>query len=265
MKLNEIKKDLKGYFIYKNKQDYELGLKEGDNFKLITDNVNYLSFKERFTLTPIRYLLIQVNNNLLDPLTYVDDLADVIPVIDFDNDDIAFVLSNISCASSLDNPGLSEYVIILLIRSSALLKGSKEKRVLELELNQCPSYGYYQALRVEEVGQKVDWMIRNDYLRIQYDYHLPMIVFSPKGWEIEKRNYAAEVYEDFCKAAKEQNENIIEQLKEHTNRQVVLIVLDLLRERGDASLIPILEEWKAVEVKKIRDGIGDVISAIEDR
>ena len=36
---------------------------------------------------------------------------------------------------------------------------------------------------------------------------------------------------------------------------VVLIVLELLRERGDASLIPILEEWKAVEVKKIRDGI----------
>ena len=146
-----------------------------------------------------------------------------------------------------------------------ILKGSKEKRVLELELNQCPSYGYYRALRVEEVGQKVDWMIRNDYLRIQYDYRLPMIVFSPKGWEIEKRNYAAEVYEDFCKAAKEQDENIIEQLKEHTNRQVVLIVLDLLREREDASLIPILEKWKAVEVKKIRDGIGDVISAIEER
>ena len=84
MKLNEIKQALNGYFIYKNKQDYELGFKEGKDFKLIKNNVNYLSFKERFTLTPIRYLLVQVNNNLLDPLTYVDDLADVIPVIDFD-------------------------------------------------------------------------------------------------------------------------------------------------------------------------------------
>lgn len=83
MKLEDIKEELKGYFIYKNGRDYELGFKKGEDFQLITNNINYLSFKEEFTLTPIRYLLLQINQNLLDPVTYIKDLGDVIPVIDF--------------------------------------------------------------------------------------------------------------------------------------------------------------------------------------
>lgn len=83
MNLNDIKEELKGYFIYKNGTQYELGFKQGEDFKLIVDNIAYLGFKDTFTLTPIRYLLMQVNNNLLDPSIYVKDLADVIPVIDF--------------------------------------------------------------------------------------------------------------------------------------------------------------------------------------
>ena len=84
MKLNDIKQQLKGYFIYKNKQDYELGFKDGADFELITDNINYTSFKDQYKLTPIRYLLMQINNQLLDPKVYVTDLADVIPIIDFE-------------------------------------------------------------------------------------------------------------------------------------------------------------------------------------
>ena len=83
MKLDEIKQDLKGYFIYRNKQEYELGYRQGNDFKILDKNIDYLSFKDRFSLTPIRYLLMQVNHQLLDPLTYVNDLSEVIPVIDF--------------------------------------------------------------------------------------------------------------------------------------------------------------------------------------
>ena len=83
MKLDEIKQELKGYFIYRNKQDYELAFRQGNDFKILDKNIDYLSFKDKFTLTPIRYLLMQVNHQLLDPLHYVNDLSDVIPVIDF--------------------------------------------------------------------------------------------------------------------------------------------------------------------------------------
>lgn len=35
-----------------------------------------------------------------------------------------------------------------------ILKGSKDKKVLEYKLNECPSYGYYHDLTMEEIGKK---------------------------------------------------------------------------------------------------------------
>ena len=84
MKLDDIKKELKGYFIYKNRTEYKLGFKEDNDFRLITDNITYKTFTDKFEVSPIRYLLMQINNNILDPLTYVTDLSDVLEVIDFE-------------------------------------------------------------------------------------------------------------------------------------------------------------------------------------
>ena len=42
MNLNEIKEELKGYFIYKNGRDYELAIKEGEDFQLITTKWIYI-------------------------------------------------------------------------------------------------------------------------------------------------------------------------------------------------------------------------------
>ena len=118
---------------------------------------------------------------------------------------------------------------------------------------------------MDEIGQRVDWMIRKDYLRVEYDYRLPVIIYSPIGWEIEKRQCALELYQTICNAAKAGDEAIIEKLKEHTNRQVVLILLELIEERGDPSLIPFLERWREVEVKKLKSRIGGIIKAISER
>ena len=71
--------------------------------------------------------------------------------------------------------------------------------MLELGLNECTSYGYYKDLKPEEIRYRVDWMILSEYLEIRYDYRLPMIVFSEKGWEIERVAYADEVFRDFIK------------------------------------------------------------------
>ena len=83
MKIEDIKHELKGYFIYKNNNEYTLGLKEDKDFKLITDEIEYRTLTDKYLITPIRYLIMQINNQLLDPLTYVNDLSEVLPVIDF--------------------------------------------------------------------------------------------------------------------------------------------------------------------------------------
>ena len=40
-----------------------------------------------------------------------------------------------------------------------ILKGSKEKKVLELNLDRSPAYGYFRPLSNEEIMGKIDWLI----------------------------------------------------------------------------------------------------------
>ncbi|WP_264806709.1 RQC-minor-1 family DNA-binding protein [Cytobacillus sp. NCCP-133] len=66
-----------------------------------------------------------------------------------------------------------------------ILKGSREKKVLELELDKCPVYGYFKAEKLDGIIRKVDWMIEHDFLDIEYSGKLPMIVFTERGWLIQ--------------------------------------------------------------------------------
>ena len=79
-----------------------------------------------------------------------------------------------------------------------LLKRSKEKKVLEYKLNECPAYGYYHELKLDEITKRIDWMIEEGYLRIKYDYRLPLLVFSEKGWEIEKKHMPKNYMKSFA-------------------------------------------------------------------
>jgi superfamily II DNA helicase RecQ len=74
-----------------------------------------------------------------------------------------------------------------------ILKGSQDKKVLEHGLDQCPVYGFYRELTLADITSRVDWMIENDYLEIAYSGKLPVIIFTPQGWEIERENYAEEL------------------------------------------------------------------------
>ena len=75
---------------------------------------------------------------------------------------------------------------------SKVLKGSKEKKIMELGLNKNPFYGFYSNISKEDILSKIDWVIKYDYLNIEYDYRLPLLVYSGKGWEIEKDTYRSE-------------------------------------------------------------------------
>jgi hypothetical protein len=70
-----------------------------------------------------------------------------------------------------------------------ILKGSREKKVLQLELDRCPVYGYFKSETLDEIIQKIDWMIDHDFLDIEYNGKLPMIIFTERGWHIESDQY----------------------------------------------------------------------------
>ena len=145
-----------------------------------------------------------------------------------------------------------------------ILKGSKDKKILEYKLNECPAYGYYHDMKLDDISKCIDWMIKNDYLRIKYDYRLPLLVFSEKGWEIEKETFAEELYQRFCLDVKEKHARVIFEMKE-VNRQVVMRVLDKIEEEGTKEFLTCLEAWELMEVKKVATRIAAVENAIKSR
>lgn len=145
-----------------------------------------------------------------------------------------------------------------------ILKGSKDKKILEYKLNECPAYGYYHDMKLNDISKCIDWMIKKDYLRIKYDYRLPLLVFSEKGWEIEKETFAEELYQRFCLDIKEKNASVIFEMKD-VNRQVVMLVLGKIEKDGTEEFLTSLEAWKLMEVKKVAVRIAEVENTIKNR
>ena len=145
-----------------------------------------------------------------------------------------------------------------------ILKGSKDKKIFEYKLNECPAYGYYQDMKLDDISKCIDWMIKKDYLRIEYDYRLPLLVFSEKGWQIEKETFAQELYQRMCLDVKENKARVIFEMKE-VNRQVVMRVLDKIEKDGTEEFLPYLEAWKMLEVKKVAARIAEVENKISRR
>ncbi len=143
-----------------------------------------------------------------------------------------------------------------------ILKGSKDKKLLEKGLNHCPSYGYYNELSIEEITKIIDWMILNNYLDIDYNGRLPMIVFSDKGFETYKPFYAHELYNCILNVDETICDDLIEQLKQ-TNREVIKILLLKIGVSKNISFIRFLTKWEAVEVKKVRFMINCAISKLK--
>lgn len=145
-----------------------------------------------------------------------------------------------------------------------ILKGSKDKTIFKYKLNECPAYGYYQDMKLDDISKCIDWMIKEDYLRIEYDYRLPLLVFSEKGWQIEKETFAQELYQRMCLDVEEKKARVIFEMKE-VNRQVVMCVLDKIEKDGIKEFLPYLEAWKMLEVKKVAARIAEVENKISKR
>ena len=143
-----------------------------------------------------------------------------------------------------------------------ILKGSKDKKLIEKALDDCPSYGYFRKLSIEEITKRIDWMIVNDYLNIDYNGQLPMIVFSEKGWETYKPVYADELLSCIQSVSNETTLELIERLKK-TNRQVIELILTKIGDSKNIGYIAFLSKWEIYEVKKVRALIKRAINKLK--
>lgn len=141
-----------------------------------------------------------------------------------------------------------------------ILKGSKDKKLLEHGLDQCPSYGYYQQLTLEKIMHRIDWLVMEDYLQIEYNNSLPLLAFSEKGWEIERETFAGELLEKLTQLLPEEKDYSFVLTLKGKNRELLLLLLEKIRQTKDARFIPLLKAWKEIEYKKVQAEIQRVIA-----
>lgn len=143
-----------------------------------------------------------------------------------------------------------------------ILAGSKDKKLLELEFNDSPVYGAFHGISQKEILAKIDWLILHHYLAIEYNGRLPLLVYTEKGWEIERETYADELLELLIDAAEQRKYEFVETLKDR-NHGLILLLLDKIADSNNKELITILDAWKSIECKKVRTKIQEVIDQLE--
>jgi hypothetical protein len=87
-------------------------------------------------------------------------------------------------------------------------------------------------------------------------------VYTQKGWEIEREQYANELLEGIKTKLKDGPPYQMAHLKDR-DREMILLLLDKIAATGDAGFIPALEAWKKVDYKKVRQRIGQLILQLE--
>jgi superfamily II DNA helicase RecQ len=144
-----------------------------------------------------------------------------------------------------------------------ILKGSKDKKVLEHALDQCPSYGYYSQMKMADIEVIVDWMIKHNYLKILYDGRLPMIIFTGYGWEVYKPIFAEEMLNKIINVPKDGEEALVEEFRT-VNREVINLILDQIIEQKLSDTISFLEKWKIKAYKKDASKINYTIKKLQN-
>jgi hypothetical protein len=144
---------------------------------------------------------------------------------------------------------------------SKLLKGSREANLLEHGLNRSPSYGFYRDLSLDEVLRRVDWVIEQGFLKIEYNYRLPVLVYTERGWAIEAGTMAEELLRGFDTRLAAGPPYDLADLKDR-NRKMIMLLLDMVEASDRPELIPLLQAWMEIEYAKVRARIAHVIRAL---
>ena len=145
-----------------------------------------------------------------------------------------------------------------------LLKGSRNKRLLELGLDADDSYGALSHLTRDEISHKVDWAIEQGYLDYYYEWRQPLLMYTERGWELERPVVVEDYYEQFCGDV-EDGEFRMAQRMTDIKYDIQLDAIDLIAQRCDESCFAHLDAWSSQTTKRIRKKIAWAKRTISER
>lgn len=144
-----------------------------------------------------------------------------------------------------------------------VLKGLKQKAVIEKELDRSPVYGAMRELSIDEITRRIDWMIEEGYLAIEYDYRLPLLKYTDAGWAIERDVYATELLGRLDREIEQGiDASDIAWLSER-HPQVLELVIERVARSGDPKYLPFLKRWKNKASRRLSGQIRKASEALQ--
>ncbi|QQE79154.1 RQC-minor-1 family DNA-binding protein [Alicyclobacillus sp. SO9] len=163
----------------------------------------------------------------------------------------------------------SDYIIGRAGRTmlAKILKGSRDKKLLaisqELELHNNEAYGSLSQYTLAQITDKIDWMIRHGYLKLEYEWKMPVILFTDKGWEIEREELAKDFLDEWDRWIDNRLPVVSMSYLKDLNRGLVTLFLDKVMQTNDPKYLPLLRKWEPIDYKKVRAMIRRVIQHLE--
>ena len=147
-----------------------------------------------------------------------------------------------------------------------VLKGSRQKAVLEHELDRSPAYGALSELSLDEITARIDWLIINGYFRIEYDYRLPLLVYGERGWAIERETYAEESLERLDGLIADADNDALADLSWLTERnpEVLRLVIERIEDLQDSKYLPVRQRWKKSASKRMGHQLRAAVRALRE-
>jgi hypothetical protein len=111
--------------------------------------------------------------------------------------------------------------------------------------------------------KRIDWAITKGYLAIDYLGRLPVLTFTAAGWEIERGTYSDELLTRLKEIAIGPVQTADIAFLRNKDRSLIFMLLDKIAAVKDYKLLPVLEEWRKVDYKKVRIRISEVMQSLE--
>lgn len=147
-----------------------------------------------------------------------------------------------------------------------ILNGSRSQKVQRHEWDKLPEYGALRHLTAVTIGQKIDWCLRNGWLRYEHTRDgIPLLFHTEKGWERVAWLWARRILEWFADWQAEGKPEQVWPRLETINHEIKYLLLNMLREQPQSELAPVLRAWFPHEVRKVRAAINHTLESWGER
>lgn len=143
-----------------------------------------------------------------------------------------------------------------------ILKGKQEPSIRKLGLENSPVFGIYEAIEQDQIMKRIEIAIQEGYLTVFHSSAgKSLLILSQSGKAIEKETMAIELLNEFDELLSQGEPYDLSELQTQ-DQAVKERLLNLIESSQNSKYIPLLVTWEALEHKKNRNRIDQVIQRL---